>query len=246
VHEGPRACKFGYLEDGLIISGGSNKMAEREYAIWDVRNLEKKVVGGPLGSGLGVGHLYIDQQHKIVYCAGRGESNIGMWQYDPTVPGHMQFLSNHSEKWPTKGFSMMPKWTLNTENHHVTNFVHLDNKGTIQYLNFSLQNRTNLYQPELYPKFPSWKPSSNYEEWASKVDKECHWMELNEDNKLPETYHSEWAKKINEAHGTMKAAPTDSKGGDTAETLAKVAELEKQLEAAKALELEVVKLRAEN
>lgn len=60
VHEGPRACKFGYIEDGKILSGGSNKMAEREYAIWDTRDLSKKVVGGPLGFGLGVGHIYID------------------------------------------------------------------------------------------------------------------------------------------------------------------------------------------
>jgi len=151
-----------------------------------------------------------------------------MFQYDPSVPGHLQFLGDHAEKWPTKGFSMMPKWTLDTEKHHVTNFVHLDNKGTIQYLHFGLQNRTNLYQPELYPAFPSWKPSSNYEEWANKVDKDAEVIQLNEENTLPEKYHSDWAKKINEAHGTMTAAPTtQSKGGDTAETLAKLAELEK-------------------
>jgi WD40 repeat protein len=74
VHEGPRACKFGYIEDGKLITGGSNKMAEREYAIWDTRALDKKIVGGPLGTGLGVGHIYVDQQHKLIYCAGRGES----------------------------------------------------------------------------------------------------------------------------------------------------------------------------
>jgi hypothetical protein len=53
-------------------------------------------------------------------------------------------------------------------------------------------------------------------------------MQLNEDNTLPEPYHSEWAKKINAAHGTMTVAPTESKeNGDSAETLAKVAALEK-------------------
>lgn len=38
-HSGPKACKLAWIDDSKFITSGSNKQAEREYAIWDSRNL---------------------------------------------------------------------------------------------------------------------------------------------------------------------------------------------------------------
>lgn len=79
THNGPKACKLAWIDENFFMTSGSNKQAEREYAVWDRRDLTQKVAGGPLGGGLGVGHLYFDEQHKVLYSAGRGEQQIGIW-----------------------------------------------------------------------------------------------------------------------------------------------------------------------
>lgn len=79
THTGPKAVKLAYVDDSFIITSGFNKQAEREFAVWDTRNLTQKVAGGYLGNGLGVGHLYFDEQHQLLFSAGRGEQQIGIW-----------------------------------------------------------------------------------------------------------------------------------------------------------------------
>jgi len=73
THTGPKNCKIAWVDENFFITSGSNKAAEREYSVFDRRNIGQKVAGGYLGTGLGVGYLYVDEQHKILYSAGRGE-----------------------------------------------------------------------------------------------------------------------------------------------------------------------------
>lgn len=43
---------------------------------------------------------------------------------------------------------------------------------------FRLPSKSGLFQPDLYPPFPSNKPASNFEEWMTGVNKPALTMEL--------------------------------------------------------------------
>jgi hypothetical protein len=64
------------------LTSGFNKQAEGEFALWDSRDLSQSVSRGALGFGLGVGHLYFDEQHNLLFIAGRGEMHIGIYAFD--------------------------------------------------------------------------------------------------------------------------------------------------------------------
>jgi hypothetical protein len=66
---------------------------------------------------------------------------------------------------------MMHKSCVNVEKHEVNRGVRVDNSGIIEYISFSLSNRTGLFQEDLYLDFQSTEPSSDYDEWASGIDK---------------------------------------------------------------------------
>lgn len=82
---------------------------------------------GKLGDGAGVGHLYYDQAHQILYNAGRGDMQIGIYQYSSTLPSNLKHLHDILSASPTKGFSLLPKWALDANMHEIDRGVHMTN-----------------------------------------------------------------------------------------------------------------------
>ena len=109
AHTGPKAIKLAWLDDNFYLTSGFNKQAEREFAVWDSRNLQQAVTRGNLGDGLGVGHLYFDEQHNLLFTAGRGEMHIGIYTVDRSTPSFLTFLSNYTGPSPQKGVNILPK-----------------------------------------------------------------------------------------------------------------------------------------
>lgn len=149
-HIGAKQPKCGWIDDNIIMTTGSNKLNGREFAFWDTRKFENKVAGGALPSGVGISHLYIDDEHKIVYIAYRGDMIIGIFQYNTKDPSNLVLQDNHMSPNPTKGFSLMPKQSMSSTKHEVDRGVRIDNKGNLEYLAFTLANKTGLFQTELY------------------------------------------------------------------------------------------------
>jgi hypothetical protein len=79
THDGPKAQKNAWINDTTLITSGFTRQAEREYATWDIRNTSEAVARGKLGDSAGVAHLYFDQEHGILYSAGRGDMAISIY-----------------------------------------------------------------------------------------------------------------------------------------------------------------------
>lgn len=126
-HVGPKMAKAVWIDDETILTSGTDQTAQREFAVWDARKLDKKVTGGSFPSGVGVTHLTCDHDHKIVYCNFRGELNTGLYQYNVKAPSHMIFMSNYQTQAPVKCFSGMPKWICDPSTHEVMRFAKCDN-----------------------------------------------------------------------------------------------------------------------
>lgn len=123
----------------------------------------------------------------------------------------------------------MPKQCLDVEGHEVDRFVRLDNKGFIEYISFRLPNRTGQFQNDLYPPFQSNTPSSDYQEWASGVDKDAIMMQLKqgmEDAELHSQKKSSFLAKIKPKAGGVAVAKPTQAVASTAHLDSKIAELE--------------------
>ena len=80
THEGARPQKFNWLGDSqTIMTCGFSKLAEREFAVWDARNFTAPLVKRRLDDYSGVPFTYFDEEHKVVYVAGKGESAISFF-----------------------------------------------------------------------------------------------------------------------------------------------------------------------
>lgn len=144
-HNGPKAIKLSWLDDDFFMTSGFNKQAERKFAFWDSRNLAQPVTEGALGDGLGVAHLYFDEQHNILFTAGRGEMHIGIYTVDRNSPNFLTFIANYTGATPQKGCNVLPKQCLDVDKHEVDRFVRMTNTGLIEYISFRLPNRTGQF-----------------------------------------------------------------------------------------------------
>jgi len=98
------------VDNDTIISSGFNKLNEREWAVWDIRQQgQGPLASGPLSEGSGIPHLYFDREHKLMYNAGRGDGSIQFFQYDTSIPGLVAFLGKFSHGQACKSFCMLPK-----------------------------------------------------------------------------------------------------------------------------------------
>lgn len=156
--------------------------------MWDLRNFSEPIATAPLGSGQSVCSFHYNNAHQLLYSAGRGSMDVGIYKYDSSIENCLRFYSNSQSPQPTIGFSLMPREALDIRRHEVDRAVRLVNDKTIVYVGFTLKNRTDTFQPDLYPPFPSTTPSNTFDEWAAGTDKPANMKQFTEDdfNAVPE------------------------------------------------------------
>lgn len=182
-----------------------------------------------LGEGAGVAHLYFDRAHGLLYSAGRGDMQIGIYQQHSSLPGGLKFLQNILSSSPTKGFSLLPKWALDPNKHEVDRGVHMTNDKTIIYRSFTLANRTGLFQPELYPPFDDNIPNNDYKSWAAGKDEPAKIRQLSD----KEFKRRETVSMAGVLAGLTKdaaAAMSSDEDEETEELREELAQLKKELQ----------------
>lgn len=79
AHEGARQQKLTWLGDSERIFTCGFEINERQYAVWDVRNFAAPVIKRRLDEYGSVPFLVFDEEHKIVFVSGKGESSTTMF-----------------------------------------------------------------------------------------------------------------------------------------------------------------------
>jgi coronin-1B/1C/6 len=94
THEGARQQKITWLGDSQnILSCGFSKVSEREYAVWDTRDLTTPLVKKKLDDFIGIPFPYFDEDTKVLYIVNKGESNISFYQYSTESPNYIDYLT---------------------------------------------------------------------------------------------------------------------------------------------------------
>ena len=165
-HQGAKSQKIQWIDDETVITSGFSKINEREYAVWDLRQLSQgPLASGALGDGSGIGHIYFDREHKLLYNAGRGDGSVQMFQYGTNLPKLVVMLGKCAHNQAQKSFCMLPKWTHDVDKHEVGRACRYLADNTLDYIGFRLQNKTGAFQEELYPAFAANESAHDSQSW---------------------------------------------------------------------------------
>lgn len=80
IHEGGKPQKLCWLGDSqTILTTGFSKTSDRQYGVWDIRDLSNPLCLRRMDDNTGVAFPFFDEDNKIVYIATRGETATSMF-----------------------------------------------------------------------------------------------------------------------------------------------------------------------
>ena len=112
----------------------------------------------------GIPYPFFDEDSKVVFIAGKGESSISFYQFSTDSPNYLDYLHAFKGKEPQKGFSFMPKRVVDVMACEFQRGVRLTAK-TLEYVSFKVPRKSGTFQADLFPPCREGKPTMTFEEY---------------------------------------------------------------------------------
>jgi len=162
--KGGRALWMGKHE--MIISVGFSKSAEREYLVFDPRNLEQHVTRAGIDQAAGVLMPFYDEDTEILFLAGKGDGNLRYYEVELEAPSTcmIHFISQYSSNEPSAGCGSMPKRGCDVNTNEIVRLY--KQTGTLlQPLSFKVPRKSDLFQDDIFPPCRSDDPALSHTQW---------------------------------------------------------------------------------
>jgi len=168
-HQGIKGSRATFLgRTDKIFSVGFTKNSEREYAIWDVRDLSQPASRANIDSASGLLMPFFDIDNNILYLGGKGDGNIRYYEVVDEAP-YIHYLTEFKTNTPQRGLCLVPKRALSVSECEIARILKLGVK-TIEPISFQVPRKSDVFQDDLYPDCFSGDPSLSASEWIGGKD----------------------------------------------------------------------------
>jgi hypothetical protein len=163
-HQGVKGSRVIFIGDKLF-SVGFTKSSEREFTIWDTRDLSKKLINQNVDSASGLLMPFYDEDTKILFLGGKGDGNIRYYEIVDEAP-YIYFLSEFKSNNPQRGLSVLPKRAVNISENEIVKMLKVGVK-LVEPISFQVPRKSDMFQDDIFPDCFSGEPSLTAEEWFS-------------------------------------------------------------------------------
>jgi hypothetical protein len=167
AHQGVKPSRVIWTKDKLL-SVGFTKQSEREYCLWDSRDVSKPLNRTNVDSSSGILVPFFDADLSIIYMAGKGDGNI---RYFELVDDQLFPLSEFKSNTPQRGLGMMPKRGVDVSSCEIDLFFKLGVK-TLEPISFQVPRKSDIFQDDIYPDTAAGEPAVSAEEWLGGKNEE--------------------------------------------------------------------------
>ncbi|GAU93949.1 hypothetical protein RvY_05802 [Ramazzottius varieornatus] len=171
-HSGTRSSKLAFCTNKRkIFTTGFSKFSERQYALWDVKNMSQPLKMEVLDASSGVVFPFYDPDLSVLYLAGRGDGNIRYYEMVDTFQ-HISYLNQFQSASPQRSLCAMPKRGLNVKGCEIARFYKLyATKNFVEPISMIVPRRggplKNPFQEDIYPDTVAPTPAMATEDWLN-------------------------------------------------------------------------------
>jgi len=172
-HQGVKGGRAMFLgKHDKIFTVGFGKTSERQYYIYDSKNLSAPLLG-PVNIDNQAGMLmpFYDEDSDLIFLAGKGDGTIRYYEFEmngdkPEIHFCSQYASNES----TAAIGCMPKRGVDVNTCEIMKFFRVVNTPTpnvfkIEPLSFKVPRKSDLFQEDIFPDCRSDEPAITAEQW---------------------------------------------------------------------------------
>ncbi|KAF2070562.1 hypothetical protein CYY_008125 [Polysphondylium violaceum] len=178
THSGVKGSKSIWLgQTNNIFSVGFTKQSEREYQLWDSRNLGQPLTSGLLDQLAGVITPYYDEDTSVVYLAGKGDGTIRMFEINDSEP-YVHYLTQYTSGSPQVGLAQLNKHSVDVKKCEITRFYKATD-NTVEPLQMTVpRNRPEFFQDDIFVPTRTNKPTLSSEEWFDGITREPEFVSI--------------------------------------------------------------------
>jgi len=163
--KGGRATFMG--KHDKIFTVGFGKTSERQYYIYDVKNLSAPILG-PVNIDNQAGMIipFYDEDSDLIFLAGKGDGTIRYYEIEDKEKPEVHFCSQFTSNDPTSAIGSMPKRGVDVNTNEIVKLFRV--QGTkLEPLSFKVPRKSDLFQVDIFPDCRSDEPSLTLDQWFS-------------------------------------------------------------------------------
>jgi len=165
AHEGTKGGRLTWLKSlDKLLTTGITKQSDREFSLWDPRNLGTPLANLKHDVGSSVILPYFDEDTHIIHLAGKGDGLIKMYEVTDDSPHFLALLDYKSNK-PQSGLAFLPKKCCNVMECEVNRFVKLTTSEVLPISMTIPRQNKSIFQDDIFPHTYDGQPTGNAEEW---------------------------------------------------------------------------------
>ncbi|KAI8884390.1 DUF1900-domain-containing protein [Backusella circina FSU 941] len=166
-HEGIKGSRVIWLgNSNHIFTVGTNKMRNRQYALWDSRNMDKPLKMNSLDSSTGMLLPMYDEDTETIYMISRGDATVHSLQIsdvytNPTIAPNMACGSNAT----IYGAALLPKHSLDVMHTEIARLMAVTENSVIP-ISYQVPRKSYLdFHFDLYPDTKGTESPLTGKEW---------------------------------------------------------------------------------
>jgi len=164
-HQGNKGSKVIWTgKKDKLLTVGFNKTNEREIAIYDPRNLTKRLHSLPIDNSPSSPLPIYDDDTNIVIIAGKGDGNLRFYEIVDEPP-FVYFANEYKSNVPQSGIAKLPKTKVNVMKCEVLRILKLSTNSVIPIRCEVPRASYDVFQEDLFPNTFDGKPALGADDW---------------------------------------------------------------------------------
>jgi len=198
--KGGRALWMG--KHDRIFTVGFGKTSERQYCIYDPKNLSTPLLGpANLDNQAGMLIPFYDEDSDLVFLAGKGDGAIRYYEFEEKEKAEIHFCSQFGSNDPTAAIGAMPKRGVDVNTCEIVKLFRV--VGTkLEPLSFKVPRKSDLFQDDIFPDCRSDEPPLNAAQWFAGENAKPKLKSLQGGFQKKEQGETSFQKKDDEAKGS--------------------------------------------
>jgi coronin-1B/1C/6 len=178
-HAGVKGARVLYLGNTQrLLSVGFSKLSERQFMMWDLRNMGTPLVTENIDTAAGLIMPFYDADLNILYLGGKGDGNIRLYEVTDEEKG-IYYLTQYGSNTPQRGLALAPKRAVDVSECEIDRIYKIHGDGKlVEPLHFCVPRKSDMFQEDLYPATNSGEAAMSANEWWGGANKSAPTISL--------------------------------------------------------------------